>query len=57
MEVHRGFVAEGSAGLTNNFEQVGTTQAAMDVFAKGKFEQLMKEALSAAKQRAKELAK
>jgi pyrroline-5-carboxylate reductase len=35
----------------------GTTQAAMDVFAKGKIEQLMKEALSAAKQRAKELAK
>jgi len=35
----------------------GTTQAAMDVFAKGKFEQLMKEALGAAKKRAKELAK
>ena len=35
----------------------GTTQAALDVFAKRKFEQLMKEALSAAKKRAKELAK
>jgi pyrroline-5-carboxylate reductase len=35
----------------------GTTQAAMDVFSKGKFDQLMKEALAAAKKRAKELAK
>lgn len=35
----------------------GTTQAAMDVFSKGKFDQLMKKALSAAKKRAKELAK
>jgi len=35
----------------------GTTQAAMDVFFKGKFDQLMKKALLAAKKRAKELAK
>ena len=35
----------------------GTTQAAMDVFLKGKFDQLMKDALTAAKKRAKELAK
>jgi pyrroline-5-carboxylate reductase len=35
----------------------GTTQAAMDAFAKGKFDQLMKDALTAAKKRAKELAK
>lgn len=35
----------------------GTTQAAMDVFSKGNFEQLMKNALLAAKKRAKELAK
>jgi len=35
----------------------GTTQAAMDVFFKGKFDQLMKDALTAAKKRAKELAK
>ncbi len=34
----------------------GTTQAAMDVFFKGKFDQLMKKALLAAKKRAKELA-
>ena len=34
----------------------GTTQAAMDVFLKGKFDQLMKQALLAAKNRAKELA-
>jgi len=35
----------------------GTTQAALDVFFKGKFNQLMKNALLAAKKRAKELAK
>ena len=35
----------------------GTTQAALDVFSKGKFDQLMKKALLAAKKRAKELAK
>jgi pyrroline-5-carboxylate reductase len=35
----------------------GTTQAAMDVFSKGKFDQLMKDALTAAKKRAKELSK
>lgn len=35
----------------------GTTQAALDVFTKRKFDQLMKEALVAAKKRAKELAK
>lgn len=35
----------------------GTTQAAMDVFSKGKFDQLMHRALLAAKKRAKELAK
>ncbi len=35
----------------------GTTQAAMDVFSKGKFDQLMYKALLAAKKRAKELAK
>ena len=35
----------------------GTTQAAMDVFAKGKLSQLMKNALVAAKNRAGELAK
>lgn len=35
----------------------GTTQAAMDVFSSRKFDQLMKEALLAAKNRAKELAK
>ncbi len=35
----------------------GTTQAAMDVFSKGKFDQLMFKALLAAKKRAKELAK
>ncbi len=35
----------------------GTTQAAMDVFLNGKFNQLMKDALAAAKNRSKELAK
>jgi len=35
----------------------GTTQAALDVFSIGKFDQLMKDALIAAKKRAKELAK
>ncbi len=35
----------------------GTTQAALEVFAKGKFDQLVKKALLAAKNRAKELAK
>jgi pyrroline-5-carboxylate reductase len=35
----------------------GTTQAALNVFAKGKFDQLMKKALSAANKRAKELSK
>ncbi len=35
----------------------GTTQAAMDVFSKGKFDQLIYKALLAAKKRAKELAK
>jgi len=35
----------------------GTTQAALDVFSKKKFDQIMKEALSAANKRAKELAK
>ena len=35
----------------------GTTQAAMDVFSKGKFDRLMEKALLAAKKRAKELAK
>jgi len=35
----------------------GTTQAAMDVFSKGKFDQLIYKALSAAKKRAKELSK
>jgi pyrroline-5-carboxylate reductase len=35
----------------------GTTQAAMDVFSKAKFGELMKKALSAAKKRAKELSK
>ncbi len=35
----------------------GTTQAAMDVFSKGRLDQLMKNALSAAKNRARELAK
>ena len=35
----------------------GTTQAAMDVFSKRKFDQLMKDALTAAKKRAGELAK
>ena len=35
----------------------GTTQAAMDVFAKDKYDQLMGKALLAAKKRAKELAK
>lgn len=35
----------------------GTTQAALDIFAKRKFDQLMKDALTAAKKRAKELAK
>ncbi len=35
----------------------GTTQAAMDVFSKGKFDQLMQKALLAAKKRAGELAK
>jgi len=35
----------------------GTTQAAMDVFSKGKLDQLMFKALSAAKKRSKELAK
>ena len=35
----------------------GTTQAALDVFSKRKFDQLMKDALSSAKKRAKELAK
>ena len=35
----------------------GTTQAAMDIFSKGKFDRLMYKALSAAKKRAKELAK
>jgi pyrroline-5-carboxylate reductase len=34
----------------------GTTQAAMDIFLKGKFDKLMKDALTAAKKRAKELA-
>jgi pyrroline-5-carboxylate reductase len=35
----------------------GTTQAAMDVFSKGKFDQLIYKALLAAKKRSKELAK
>lgn len=35
----------------------GTTQAALNVFSSRKFDQLMKDALSAAKKRAKELAK
>ena len=35
----------------------GTTQAAMDVFLKGKFDRLMQKALSAAKKRARELSK
>ena len=35
----------------------GTTQAALDVFATNKFDQLMTGALAAAKRRAKELAK
>jgi pyrroline-5-carboxylate reductase len=35
----------------------GTTQAAMDVFLKGKFDQLMNKALLAAKKRSKELSK
>jgi len=35
----------------------GTTQAALDVFSKMKFDQIMKDALVAAKKRAKELAK
>ncbi len=35
----------------------GTTQAAMDVFAKRKFDQIMKQALLAAKKRAKEMSK
>ena len=35
----------------------GTTQAAMDIFSKGKFDQLMYRALLAAKKRSKELAK
>ncbi len=35
----------------------GTTQAALDVFSKGKFNRLMEKALLAAKKRAKELAK
>jgi len=35
----------------------GTTQAAMDVFSKGKFDQLIYKALLAARKRAKELAK
>ncbi len=35
----------------------GTTQAAMDVFFKGKLDQLIKQALSAAQRRAKELSK
>ncbi len=35
----------------------GTTQAAMDVFSKAKFDQLIYKALLAAKKRAKELAK
>lgn len=35
----------------------GTTQAAMEVFFKGKFDQMMKQALVAAKNRAKQLAK
>jgi len=35
----------------------GTTQAALDVFSKGKFDQLIYKALLAAKKRAKELAK
>jgi pyrroline-5-carboxylate reductase len=35
----------------------GTTQAALDVFAKNKFDQTMINALAAAKKRAKELAK
>ena len=35
----------------------GTTQAAMDVFARRKFDQIFTEALAAAKKRAKELAK
>ena len=34
----------------------GTTQAALEVFAKGKFDQIVKKALTAAKNRAKELA-
>jgi pyrroline-5-carboxylate reductase len=38
--------------------KVGTTQAAMDVFFKGNaFGKLMKDALTAAKKRSKELAK
>jgi pyrroline-5-carboxylate reductase len=35
----------------------GTTQAALEVFSKGKFAELMKKALTAAKNRAKDLAK
>ncbi len=35
----------------------GTTQAAMDVFSNKKFDQMMKDALAAAKKRARELAK
>lgn len=35
----------------------GTTAAALDVFARGKFDQMMKEVLSAARNRAKQLAK
>lgn len=35
----------------------GTTQAAMDIFSKGKFDQLIYKALLAAKKRSKELAK
>ena len=35
----------------------GTTQAAMDVFSSRKFNQLMKDAINAAKKRAMELAK
>ncbi len=35
----------------------GSTQAALDVFAKGKFDQLIKKALLAAAKRAKELAR
>lgn len=35
----------------------GTTQAALEVFSKGKFNQLMKQALMAAKKRAKQLSK